>query len=335
MIKSTSSAQELVVLKTSQQCSFYELPQTDPQGIYRYLVSTPESRAICNDPSIVGVKYTRDLTTASAAVLRVLRKISPLPLEENHSIVFHILRGGLNFGLREALHEAYDWNIHGSAFISAQRVRRSDNPEEWYITEDKYNKVVLPTSATIIFADVVATGTSLGHALQQLVSVVEQQRAEVRQILFFTIGSPRAEQLLTEMHQTCKARFPAYQGATVVYFEGRFAVALPESKLRIKITGTDLLRSPADLAPEFLNSQYDNFAYPLERCVIYDAGSRAFSVEEYLADVKDYWQEMLKVAQGGATYQQVLEERFPGLDPAPFKRTDLVKVCQQQLAKLA
>lgn len=326
--------QELVVLKTSQQCSFYELPQEEPKGIYRYVVSTPESRAICNDSSIVGVRYTRDLTTASAAVLRAFRKISPLHLEESHSVVFHILRGGLNFGLREALHDAYDWNTHGSAFISAQRVRRADNPEEWYITEDKYSKVALPTSATIIFADVVATGTSLGHALQQLVSVVEQQQAEVRQILFFTIGSPRAEQLLNEMHQTCKARFPAYQGAAVIYFEGRFAVALPESKVQIKITGTDLLRSPADLTPEFLNSQYDDFAYPLERCVIYDAGSRAFAVEEYLADVREYWEQMLKLAEGGTSFQQILEERFPGLDQAPFKRANLLEVCQQQLKKL-
>jgi len=72
--------------------------------------------------------------------------------------------------------------------------------------------------------------------------------------------------------------------------EGCFDVPTPESRLTIRFTGTDLLRGGESvIAPDFLESQYENPAYPIERCTIYDAGSRAFWVREYAEDVRSYW----------------------------------------------
>lgn len=90
-----------------------------------------ESRAICNDPRVVGLQYTANLRRACAGALQALPKDLPYSMSENSTTVFHILRGGLNFGLREALGDAYGWNKHPSAFISAQRARQTANPEEW------------------------------------------------------------------------------------------------------------------------------------------------------------------------------------------------------------
>ena len=102
--------------------------------------------------------------------------------------MFNVLRGGLNFGLRDALADAYDWNLHGSSFISAQRARVSQNPEEWHIIEKDYKKVYMPRVVSAVLGDVVASGTSLLHALHALLDAARQQGAELRSIVFFTIG---------------------------------------------------------------------------------------------------------------------------------------------------
>ena len=122
--------ESLEVFQTSALCSFYEIPRKDDKDVYRYVSSTPETRDICNDPFLVGVNYTRALSAASAATLKASVKYSTFDLLEEKTTVLHILRGGLNFGLREALADAFGWNVHPSAFISAQRARRSDNPED-------------------------------------------------------------------------------------------------------------------------------------------------------------------------------------------------------------
>lgn len=105
--------------------------------------------------------------------------------------------------------------------------------------------------------------------------------------------------------------------------------------VRIKLTGTDLLRRDCYLAPEFAESQYENPAFPLERCTIYDAGSRSFRVEEYLEDVAHYWSEVGLLAENGVTYRDLLSERTPELDPARFNAVDLGALVRKQLGKAA
>lgn len=317
----------------NSSCALYEITGDDSL-VRRYIASTPETRSICNDPFLVGVRYTSALRHACAETLFTLQAAKRFDLVERETTVLHILRGGLNFGIREALAEALHWNAHSSAFISAQRARSSENPEDWYITENVYNKIYLPKNAAIIFGDVVATGTSLHYALRSLLALIENRTINLSAVYFLTIGGVRAEEILAEIDSVCRKQFPAYQGASVIYFEGRFDVARPESKLSIKYTGTDLLRSNSLLAPEFVSSQYGSPAYPIERCTIYDAGSRAFWLEEYFHDVEDYWAKTLELAETGITYRDLLAERFPELDPAPFSEPNLVQICRSQLAKL-
>jgi hypothetical protein len=118
-----------------------------------------------------------------------------------------------------------------------------------------------------------------------------------------------------------------------VYFEGRFAVAGDDSPLSVKITGTDLLRRGGLCAPEFIKSQYESPSFPLERCAIYDAGSRAFWLPEYFEDIQEYWTETYKLADGGMSFSDLLRERCPELDPDHFNSVSLLKLCRQQLTK--
>ncbi len=275
----------------------------------RYVSTSAESRSICNDPFVTGFEYTSKLQQSSTVALQLLKEGGVDFGEERKAVVFNILRGGLNYGLRAALHDAFDWNNHSSAFISSQRAQ--DEKGEWYITENRYQKVYLPDDAHIIFGDVVATGVSLEHAILQLVDIAKEQQKNVKSMTFFTIGGSRSEEIMEKVDGACREAFTDFEGLRVIYFEGVFGVAQENSELQIALGGTDLLRSPALMAPEFIESQAEELSYPIERCTIYDAGSRAFHIEEYLEDVTDYWSQVRGLAENGTTLAAYVQERFP------------------------
>lgn len=297
----------------SDKLGIYELP-----GPIRTLVaSTPETRAICNDPMVLGLRYTESLKQACARILSALE----LPISEDETNVVHLLRGSLNFGLREALGLAYRWNRHTSTFLSAQRHRHPEYPEEWEVGESEYRKLCFSKKVNLVMGDVVATGTSLHYGLKTISQAIQKSGSEIESVLLFTIGGPRSQEVLSEFDTYFQTLYPNYRGATVIYLEGRFPTATLQTPLSIKITGTDLLRQGSSLSPEFLASQYNDPAYPLERCTIYDAGSRSFDVAAYLADVSEYWQQV--AALDGVSFTDYLIERCPGVDPLRFPEVDL------------
>jgi hypoxanthine-guanine phosphoribosyltransferase len=317
-------------IEVSPDCGLYRMGTQ--KNIEEIIATTPETRAISNNPKVMGLEYTYRLQKACTKILSRLAANNLTCLEETQTIVFDILRGGLNFGLRQALGNAFGWNRHGCSFISAQRARQDDSPEQWHIVETEYSKVYMPKTASIVIGDVVATGTSLEHAMQALVAAAKKQGTRLKSVVFFTFGGPRAGEILGKMDAMCRERFPGYEQTTLVYLEGCFTVPLLETKLRIKITGTDLLRLNAVMAPEFIASQYEDPCYPIQRCAIYDAGSRAFWPPEYLQDLNDYWSKVKKLADQGVSYEALLKERYPELDMAPFGPVDLGTVCDDQLA---
>lgn len=278
-------------------------------AIDRILATSEKTRLICNDPFLCGVDYTSALRLEMINMLSGLQEIDPDIGEQDSAMVLHILRGGLNFGFREGLAKAYDWNRVNSAFISSQRAK--DDKGGWYITENRYEKVYIPNNANIYVGDVVATGVSLEHALLKMIDLAKDQKKQIESITFFTIGSKRAEEIVEKFDQECRQAFDNYKKSRVVYLEGIFNVVNKETTLRIAISGTDLLRAKSVLTPEFIKSQQDQLSYPLERCTIYDAGSRAFNVTEYLHDLYGYWVEVEQMAQHGTTYVEYLKERFP------------------------
>jgi MoCo/4Fe-4S cofactor protein with predicted Tat translocation signal len=312
----------------------YGIEDKKDTTVKRYILSTPETRAICNDPLVMGYEYTEKLEKACSTFLRLTNGLHKIKLHENRSVVFNILRGGLNFGLRGALAQAFEWNNHSSSFVTAQRARITESPELWHITEDEYQKITFPERAQIILGDVVATGTSLKHGLDIMIKEAVKQGTELSSILFFTIGGQMSEQRLIEADKACRKHFPNYEGTHVCYIEGRFFVPTTETNVAIKITGTDLMRCNSLMAPEFIESNFESPSYPLERCTIYDAGSRAFQIEEYRDDVIEYWKGVLELAKT-MTFEELLSERFPEIDAEKFGSVSLEQVAKQQLEKLS
>lgn len=316
------------VLK-DKKLSLYRLSRKN--GAEVVVASAPETRQILNDPLVCGVEYTGKLEAAVARILAAVAKKYDFPRHEERAVVLNILRGGLNFGLREALHKAYGWNKHNTAFISSQRIK--DKKGGWNITEDRYRKIYLPDKANIILGDVVATGTSLEQALLRLVGIAKKKKKSINSIVFFTIGSQRAEQIMARADRACRRSFKDYKGSLLIYIEGRFGVAGIDRDMTIMEEDTDLLRSPATLSPEFAASQDRRPAAALERCVIYDAGSRAFHAKAYLRDVGEYWRKVLDLAQKGTTYEEYLKERYPETKK-PGSGRDLADIARKRIEKI-
>ncbi|KAK8835893.1 hypothetical protein M9Y10_040271 [Tritrichomonas musculus] len=313
--------------------SIYEIYSQSGEAnphVHRFIASTPQSRSICNDPNVAGTRYTTRLCEACSAIF----KNYDFGLVERETVVLNILRGALNFGLRDALANGLGWWRHNTSFISAQRARDDNNPENWHIEENSYKKVYFPSRASIVLGDVVATGTSLRYGLNQVLDVAQKQKTQLSNIVFFTYGGKQSEVIFTELDKKCRQLFPEYKQTFVIYLEGRFEVPDANSKLTIRFTGTDLVRGGSLMAPEFVQSQYEKPTYPLERCTIYDAGSRAFWIPEYLEDVVDYWKQTLELANKGTTFQALLAERFPELDASKFGNVDLKDLCTKHLAEL-
>jgi hypothetical protein len=300
-----------------------------------YVASTPESRSICNDPLVSGITYTRALEAACSKVLKALASSQRISLDECETSVLHILRGGLNFGLREAIADAFGWYRHCSIFLSAQRVKTGEAWDSWEIVESSYMKMDLKPQNDIVFGDVVATGTSLAHGLDQLFQSAAEQHATIRSITFFTIGGPRSIEIANDAVRRAIASGHPAPRVTVVFLEGIFGVPVETTPLRIKLEGTDLVRREALMAPQFIESQYESATFPLERCTIYDAGSRAFNLSEYLDDVIEYWEHVASLAdRDGVDFASLVRERMPCIDGTRFGNVSLSQLAHKQVAAL-
>lgn len=293
----------------------------------RYVASTSETRNILNKPEVIGHEFRQKLMTGISKILKSMPEDFKKNLDENNVNVLHFLRGGLNFGLIEALNKAYGLNNHSSSFMSSERKKQEG---KWRIKDDQYSKLSIQSNSTVCIGDIVATGVTLKAGLAKLYEYTsseeklpdivkdylfqgieeKQNRKKIplKGLVFFTIGCENLEKILETYDKLFKKTFKEYENTYIVYLEGKFKLASNDDKLHIKIEDTDLLRYPALLSPKFEYSQYDSLAYPLERCVIYDGGSRSFNVTKHIAEVKEYWEEL---SEQQMTLEEALKERWP------------------------
>ena len=302
--------QVLERLSLAPEASWYALRGDHQRRVERYVVSTPQSRAICNSPELLGVDFNLALHDGMAAAFRT----APFrELIEGHTesgvCVVNFLRGGLNFEIRRALHSAFGFNRHCSAFMSSQRFRNDEG--RWGVKEDMYRKLDIRPDAVLVMGDVVATGVTVSNGLEVILDHLVKLGSSARALVFFTLGCHKAEKVLEDLDVRLREAFPAYERTILVYLEAKFRLVDSKTPLKIGIPGTDLIRRGAFMTPELEASQYDVPGSLLERCVIYDAGSRAFDIPNYCEDVAEYWQEVAGFAEEGWTLREALDERWP------------------------
>ncbi len=297
------------VIKRAGGDELLSIYRIEGEGIRRYIISTPETRSICNSPEVMGYRFIGNLCRGLLRALRNMPQEVPFrSLKDSEVCVLHFLRGGLNFRLVDILYQAYGFERQSSSFITSQRYRKSGL---WYIKLDQYRKLAFQDNASVFLGDIVATGTTLDNGLGIILDTFREQKLEMQNFVLFTIGCQRAEEIMSKYDRLFRETFKKYRNTYVFYIEGRFGLAKSGNPMRVSIPGTDLLRYPALLAPEFELSQYERLSNPLERCTIYDVGSRSFECLVHLEDVISYWR---KLSETDMTLREALLERWPEND---------------------
>ncbi len=264
----------------------------------RYVVSTRDTRDLMNFPEIINTDFTnlmRNGITNALKGINILERISRI--DSRNVNVFHILRGGLNFMVRDALKKAFGYKWHSSSYISSQRILKEGKFE---VSEDQYRKFILPDNATIYTADIVASGISLDHALQYLHNFLNTKNYHLKNMIFITIGCVEAEKVMEKWHRIFKKEYPDYNNTFMIYLEGRFALASKDTPLFNYLYDTDLLKNyklGALLAPELEHSQFERTITGLEGCTIYDGGKKGFEPINHIKDILEFWEKQLDTAK--------------------------------------
>lgn len=304
--------EKLITVSRSENSCIYRIDGEFAPGVQRYIVTHPESRAALNRPEITGHRFTSMLVDSLTYALSVLPEkefFQSVPEENINVLTF--LRGGLNFNLREALHRAWGLNRHSSSFMTSQRSR--DDYGRWYIEQDQYRKMILRPGSMIFAGDIIATGVTVDNGLDILMRNCKNLGKPVKGMVFFTIGCHKLEKIMARYHEEFKKIFPGYRHTIAIYLEGKFHLADSRTGVKIKMQGTDLMRFPALQAPEMLRDSFKRIHSPLERCVIYDGGSRSFDVASYLREIIEYWEQVEQLADAGVSLDSYIEDRCPAL----------------------
>ncbi|KPK46182.1 MAG: hypothetical protein AMK74_01055 [Nitrospira bacterium SM23_35] len=279
----------------------------------RYVVSTRDTRDLMNYPEIINCDFTNLMQNGVTNALKGINILEGLSTINSKSVnVYHILRGGLNFKVSDALRKAFGYKWHSSSYLSSQRVLKEGKFE---ISEDYYRKFIIPDNATVYTADIVASGVSLNNGIEYVNNYLKSKNFKLKNIIFITIGCIEAEKVLSKWHRIFKGSFPAYEKTILVYLEGRFALATKNTPLHHFLADTDLLKNyklGALLTPEFEHTQFDRVIIGLEGCTIYDGGKKGFEPVNHIRDVLDFWEKQLETAESrNLSIWEEYNARFP------------------------
>lgn len=286
---------------------------TEESSIKRYVISTSDTRNMMNFPEIINCDFTGLMRNGIINALKGLNHLENLSSISSKSVnVYHILRGGLNFQMRDTLRKAFGYKWHSSSYISSQRVKEG---KQFTISEDTYRKFQIPDRATIYSADIVASGASLDNSLLYLEKYLEAQNLEIRNFVFITIGCVKAEEVLIKWDRKFREVHPDYEKTILVYLEGRFALGQEDTPLENVLFDTDLLKNyklGALLSPEFEHSQFEKMVTGLEGCAIYDGGKKAFEPIQHIMDLLEFWEKQKAMAERkGLPLWDEYNARFP------------------------
>jgi len=268
-----------------------------PRDFKRYVVSTRATRDLMNYPEIINCDFTNLMQNGITNALKGINMLDRISEINSRSVnVYHILRGGLNFRVVDALKKAFGYKWHSSSYISSQRLLKEGHYE---VSDDSYRKFVVPDNATVYTADIVASGVSIDNGVEFIFNYMKSEHQRLRNFIFITIGCIEAERVLSKWHERFKEYFPGYEKTYAIYLEGRFGLATEETPFAHKMPYTDLLKSyeqGALLTPEYEHSQFDRVITALEACAIYDGGKKGFEPINHIRDVLEFWERQHETA---------------------------------------
>lgn len=277
-----------------EHTKLYELKQ-DQANLEVLIASTAQTREIFNTPELCGVPFQHALSEALEKLVRGLSLLEQKPvsryLKEFPLDIIYILRGGLNFDLHNAVFQATG-TYPEVTFVSSQRVFSKDT---FYISEFEYKKWNIQQDAVICLGDISATGTTITHVLDQAIHQYHAENKKPRWLLFITIGTTEVISTLQRYVQKLAHEWaPNFEGITVVFLEQIFRLYTGHAQLIDNhLPFTDFFRARFPFALEFEKASLAKPVSFLERCAIYDGGSRSYEPHAYLVNLQKYWQALL------------------------------------------
>jgi len=310
--------QEVPGLSLSRDSFLYQIHGSDSTGskMSSYIASTPETRAVCSDPGVLGSRFMDNIQDAIQRVVEegLVSQIKGYCSERNQADVLEIVRGGRCYDSRRGL-ESLGLNVTTHTLVCQ---RKQEESGEWVLNTSgakvfSEERVDYKRDVNLFCGDIVATGTSLEGALRYTFEEVASKGYKLNSFNFFTIGGEKAEEVVQKLIGEYVHLLTDSFHANVVYLEGRFGIATTETPLVQKYPGTDLLvcHEDAIIAPEFAETLVMSPSSLLLPCVIQDGGARAFSPQKQQNEMRHHWSVLKERAGAGLTLHEAINERYP------------------------
>ena len=269
-----------------------------------YIVSEAETRKLMNHPEIVGYEVYKCLINATAQMMYFLKEKNKI----TSANILSILRGALNYPLEESCYREHI-RVHDISFMSCERV--FDENHEMTGLAIKYNKLTAVDQSTLMIGDIIASGETLIHCLKSVVDFYRQQKVELRNILFYTIGGTRGIEILEKLAAEIREFWPNFEGFIVVYYEGIFNCYEPGD---LGVSGInraliDFYWKDGIIAPAFRRQTLSMRDPLFEKCTIYDGGARRYEIREHIEEVLEFW-EGIKERADQIDFTELLEEKL-------------------------
>ncbi|MDY5955783.1 MAG: hypothetical protein SPJ22_01385, partial [Frisingicoccus sp.] len=110
--------------------------------------------------------------------------------------------------------------------------------------------------STLMIGDIIASGETLIYCLKAVIDHYRANAAELRNILFFTIGGTKGIEILEKMTAEIREYWPNFEGFITVYYEGVFSCYNEGDKgvSGVNRANIDFIWRDGIVAPDFIVS---------------------------------------------------------------------------------
>lgn len=299
----------LVPEYTHAKAKLYKLDAAHLLNKY-YVVTSASTRYLLNTPEVVGFENYDRMCNPTKVALEYFNQQQLI----SSANILTILRGGLNYPLEECCYRA-GIPVNDMSFLSCERVFEGE-----LITglDIKYKKLSIINKGTLIIGDIIATGDTLVKCLKYIVKEYRQTGAELRNIVFFTIGGTMGITVLENLTEEFREYWPAFEGFYVVYHEGIFSTYKDKGVTGINLPFVDFYWKDSVLAPEYREETLANDDALFEKCTIYDGGARRYEIPEHYKEVMEYWESLDAIADK-VDFAAFTDEKFGYKTPLSYE----------------
>lgn len=280
----------------------YRLQQKKLANGY-FIISSEPTRKLMASPEVVGYDSYKATVPSTSAVLSLLKEQGE-DFGDGVSILT-ILRGGLNYPVEECCHEN-GIRVNNIDFLSCERII-----SDGVITglDIKYEKFTVEHDCTLVMGDIIASGDTLSHCMEQVAQKIAAAGGSLKKVIFFTIGGTKAVFLLEKLTASFRKLWPGFEGFTCFFYEGIFTVYEDKGVTGVNIPDIDFGWNGGIISPEFRSYITDDANALFEKCIIYDGGARRYEIPAHCEEVTDYWERLAAVADK-SDFKAFVEEKI-------------------------